>query len=86
MKIDIINGIEQRDFVKKYNVCNKTFNNYRNKILPDYTRIYKRKVDINEFVLIYNIFNDIGKCASYFNESKKYMYKIKYKAREKGLI
>ena len=82
MKVDILSGMSQKEFISKYNVCKKTFINYRKKINPTYKREYKTKVNLDIF-REYLSCHSIKECAIHFNISIDLAYKYKAKLREK---
>lgn len=75
---DIKNGIREKDFIKKYSVCRKTYFNYK-KIIYDELgkstkRVYKRKVDLEEFEK-YRLSHTIKQCISHFDIAERLAYK-----------
>ena len=82
MKVDILSGISQKEFIAKYNVCKKTFINYRKKLNPTYKREYKTKVNLDIF-REYLSCHSIKECATHFNISIDLAYKYKARLREK---
>jgi len=86
MKEDIINGIAQKEYCKKYKVCKKTFINHRNLLIPDYKREYKQKINDEEFAEYYIQHPSVSECVEHFNSSERYIYKKIERARKLGLL
>lgn len=86
MKNDILNNISESEFLLKYNVCRKTFWNYKKALGLNNGRIYTRRVFLEDFVKAYKTLQDISDCAKYFNETKDYIYRIRKEAQNKGLL
>ena len=72
MIIDIKNDICEKDFCRKYNVCRKTFNNYKHKIFDEmgikYERVYDYKVPLEDYKE-YRKSHNRKETAKYFNIS-----------------
>lgn len=50
---EILNGMSEKDFIKKYNVCRKTYSNYKN-VDKNYKREYKVNYDRHELYELYS--------------------------------
>lgn len=86
MKEDILNGITQKEYCKKYGVCKKTYINHRNSLIPDYKRVYKQKIDNNVFVAYYLLHPNVYDCAEHFDVDENYIFnKIRW-VKELGLL
>lgn len=78
MKIDIKNGMREKDFCQKYNVCRKTYNNYKHKVFDElgwkYERVYEHKVSIEDY-REYRKTHSRKEAMEYFNISERLSYK-----------
>lgn len=86
MRVDILNGLKAKDFILKYSVCKKTYNNYKKQIFPNHTRVYTSRISEQQFIEVYSQHPSVKYCAEYFNESKAYIYDIRSRLKKKGLL
>lgn len=76
MKIDLINGMSEKEFCEKYNVCKTSYCNYKKKAINNYKRVYAPLVDKDKFIEYYYKCNKNAKlCSEYFNINIRRVYK-----------
>ena len=83
---DIKNGMREKDFVLKYSVCRKTYQNYKSQIYKALgkikKRIYKRKVSLDEY-LEYRKEHSRIEAMQHFNITERLSYKYDKQIKDK---
>lgn len=77
MERDLKNGISEKEFCAKYNVCRKSYNNYKKRAIPGYKRIYKTTVSESEFIKFYSEHPNIKECSKHFGLSEHQCYRYR---------
>lgn len=83
---DIKNGMREKDFIIKYSVCRKTYQNYKTQIYAELgktkKRVYTRKVNLDEY-LEYRKEHSRKEAMKHFNIAERLSYKYDKQIKDK---